>query len=459
MEGRFDQLTDGQLLAVIGDALDALNDGRLRVPTDAEQLALVRQAIRLGGRLQAWTQQAAAQAEASEAAWNEHRTSTTTWLVGSLNLTPREARRLVRSGAQLNRFRVVGAATAAGTVLPGQADAITSVLDELPDDFCADTIGRGEQLMVDLACSHNAAELRHLTSHLLEVLAPETADALDARRLERQERAARARRFLEFRGDGEGSVLIRGSLPVAAAEPFIRIIDAYAAAEKRTALELRDPLAELVTPGMRRADALVALTARHAQDALAPSEGGDRPRVVITLSWDKLVQQCVDAGLGVVDQTGRLVSPGVGGRLTESGEPLAPSTVRQLLCDAEILPVVLGGRSQVLDVGRASRLATPELRAALALRDGGCVFPGCNAPPRACHAHHILPWWAGGRTSLANLVLVCPHHHGIVEPGHDPTADRWGVRIAGDGMAEIIPPRRVDPARQPRRHARLVTLS
>ena len=85
------------------------------------------------------------------------------------------------------------------------------------------------------------------------------------------------------------------------------------------------------------------------------------------------------------------------------------------------MPTVLGSRSAVLDVGRAQRLVTPAIHAALEIRDGGCVFPGCDKQPNACHAHHIMPWWAGGVTALHNLVLVCPHHHGIIEPSHNPT--------------------------------------
>ena len=41
-----------------------------------------------------------------------------------------------------------------------------------------------------------------------------------------------------------------------------------------------------------------------------------------------------------------------------------------------VLPIVLGGPSQPLDVGRTQRLVTPAIRAALEVRDGGCVFPG-----------------------------------------------------------------------------------
>jgi hypothetical protein len=441
MEREFGTLNDGELVAVMNACLDALFDDRLRLPSDAEQLTLLQEAVRLDGRLQVWQQRLAARIEKVGAVWNERKTSTTTWLAESMNLTPREAKRLIRAGQELERFTLLGEAAATGTVLPAQAGAITAVLADLPEEFDEDAIRRGQEMMVDFAQSHNSSELRRLTTYLVEALSPETADEIEAKRLERQERRAQAHRFLGFRNDGDGSVLIRGSLPVAAAEPFIRIVDAYAAAEKH-GLERLDPDADYINPSMRRADGLLAMVHAHSQQALAPSNGGDRPRIVVTLSYESLAKQCTDAGLGA--------------QLTRTGERLPASVVRQLLCDADLLPAVLNGRSEPLDVGRTQRLVTPPIRAALELRDGGCIFPGCDKPPEACHAHHLTPWWAGGATALSNLVLACPHHHGIIEPSHDPDADRWKVRLR-NGRAEVIPPIRVDPGRRPRVHARFTT--
>ncbi|MEZ5088028.1 MAG: DUF222 domain-containing protein [Tessaracoccus sp.] len=115
--------------------------------------------------------------------------------------------------------------------------------------------------------------------------------------------------------------------------------------------------------------------------------------------------------------------------ILSSGQKIPTATLRRLLCDAGILPVVLGGNSEILDVGTARRFVTPAIRRALSVRDGGCVFPGCTAADAECDAHHVIPWWQGGHTSLHNLVLACPHHHGHIEPsrtGDDPTS-RWQV--------------------------------
>ena len=458
MEGRFEGLRVGQMLAVIDAALDALGGDRLRLADDAERLEVLRAAVRVEARLHAWVASLAAGLEADQVVWRAHGTSTSTWLAQAVNLTHREASRMITSGERQARLPVVGAAALAGDVLPGQAEAIGEVLDRVGDELPGEELVRAQELMVGFAATHTSTELRRLAGRLLEVVAPEVAEVSEAKRLEREHRQAMRARFLTFTPDHHGSVLIRGSLPVVDAEPLVRIVGAYASAQR--GLDVLDPAAGYVTPAMRRADGLLAMVAHHAQGALAPSSGGDRPRIVITLSYDKLAKTAIDAGL--LSPLGRTAvstpapagSPGLAGRLVGTDEPVAASVLRRLLCDADLLPVVLGGASQVLDVGRTQRLVTPAIRAALEVRDAGCVFPGCDKPPAACHAHHLTPWWNGGATSLANLVLVCPHHHGIVEPGHDPTADRWQLRLRPDGVPEVLPPVRVDPVRRPRVHAR-----
>ena len=107
--------------------------------------------------------------------------------------------------------------------------------------------------------------------------------------------------------------------------------------------------------------------------------------------------------------------------------------VRQLACEADIIPAVLGEAGEILDLGRAKRLVTPGQRRALAHRDGGCSFPGCHVPATWCDAHHVVHWAQGGRSDLGNYALLCPRHHSWVHQ-HDTTADvhatgvRWRLR-------------------------------
>ena len=100
---------------------------------------------------------------------------------------------------------------------------------------------------------------------------------------------------------------------------------------------------------------------------------------------------------------------GTGATLT--GDVLSPGVVRRMACDAEIIPVVLGGDSEPLDVGRSRRLFTRAQRMALIARDKGCSFEGCTVPAALCDAHHVVHWRHGGCTSLLNGALLCPKHH------------------------------------------------
>ena len=87
----------------------------------------------------------------------------------------------------------------------------------------------------------------------------------------------------------------------------------------------------------------------------------------------------------------------------------APAEARRLACDADILPAVLGSDSQLLDLGRTTRLFAGDLRQAIVLRDRGCVFPGCHRDPRDCDAHHIRPWTATGAHQPRQRRPALPH--------------------------------------------------
>jgi hypothetical protein len=102
-----------------------------------------------------------------------------------------------------------------------------------------------------------------------------------------------------------------------------------------------------------------------------------------------------------------------------------------------VIPIVLGSNSQPLDVGREERFVTSAIRTGLIKRDGGCVI--CKAPPPNCHAHHLVPWYEGGTTSLDNLVLLCGANHADVHAGH------WTIRIA-DGVVHVSRPTWAEPS-------------
>jgi hypothetical protein len=114
--------------------------------------------------------------------------------------------------------------------------------------------------------------------------------------------------------------------------------------------------------------------------------------------------------------------------------PVPRWTIERLACDCAVGRVLMRGDSEVLDLGRRSRLVSKAQRRALVHRDRHCAFPGCRRPPRGCDAHHLIPWLRGGPTDLANLVLLCRHHHVLCHEGG------WTLTRLPDGTIDATPP-------------------
>ncbi|WP_369375361.1 DUF222 domain-containing protein [Promicromonospora sp. Populi] len=109
---------------------------------------------------------------------------------------------------------------------------------------------------------------------------------------------------------------------------------------------------------------------------------------------------------------------------------LPRSLFRRLACDSAITRVVFGPEGSVLDVGRAHRTVTGQMRRAVIARDRHCVYPGCDQPPSRCEVHHAIRHWAdGGETSVANSALLCYHHHDLVDTTG--ITMRWRERVGG----------------------------
>lgn len=192
-------------------------------------------------------------------------------------------------------------------------------------------------------------------------------------------------------------------------------VDALAA--PRTATDDRPP-------EHRRAEALAEICARTLDHAQLPETGGRRPVLNVLIGLEDLQHR---ARAAVLD---------LGGQCT-------PETLRMLACDAAVVPIVMNGRGQPLDVGRARRTIPDGLRRAITARDRGCAHPGCDRPPSWCEVHHIVPWETDGETALDNCVMLCKIHHRLLH--HSP----WTVRIR-DGLPEFVPPRWIDPLQRPR---------
>ncbi|MEU5668781.1 DUF222 domain-containing protein [Micromonospora sp. NPDC047753] len=389
-------LSEHDLIAV----LDATH--RLQQRLAAVQLAAVRE---LDGR-----GAAVAQGASSTAVWLRHR----------LRLDDAAARRLVGLAAALDVAPpAVRDALASAAVSAEQARVIADTAATVSAAADAEVTDKAVGVLVEWAGQFDPAVLRRLGARILDHVAPDLAEAAAAAAALAAEAARAARdRHVTISEQAGGCLRLSG------------ILDAETAGLLRAAI---DPLSAPAGPddargaGQRRHDAFADVCRLALRTGEVPDSGGDPAQVVITASYDALAAQ---VGAGTLD----------------IGLQLTPDTVRRLACDAAVLPAVLGGAGQVLDVGRQRRLITGPLRRALVLRDGGCAFPGCDRPPRWCAAHHIRHWADGGLTSLDNAVLLCGHHH-----RHVHQAD-WVVRLGDDGHPEFIPPAWLDPDQLPRRN-------
>jgi hypothetical protein len=153
------------------------------------------------------------------------------------------------------------------------------------------------------------------------------------------------------------------------------------------------------TTTQRRADALGDLARSFLEGSESPIVGGERPHMSLH----------VDVR-GLRGEAGGLHE-------TEDGFVLDPFAVSQLACDASVTRIVFGPDSEVLDVGRKTRVIPAGLRRAVVARDRHCVAPGCGRSAKWCDVHHLVPWSEGGETVIDNLCLFCRYHHSQVHLG------------------------------------------
>jgi len=162
---------------------------------------------------------------------------------------------------------------------------------------------------------------------------------------------------------------------------------------------VRDPRSQR----QRDLDALVSLVETGAGASAPAVAQGARVSVVASVAD-------VDAAL---EQR-----PGQSTATVEGQGPMSTAATGYLVCGATLRRVLTSPAGAVLDLGRSQRLASPAQRTALAVRDGGCVAPGCTTAPWACEAHHVPAWEDGGRSDLDAMVLLCPTHHRAWHASH-----------------------------------------
>ena len=323
-------------------------------------------------------------------------TSTTNWWAHATNQTRTEAHRRMRLALSLaDGHEPVRVALAAGDLVIDQARVIVAAVEQLPADLDPALVEQAEAHLVAEARHHDAKGLRVLGRRLFEVIAPEQADEREARLLEREERDAAAAVRFTMTEDGHGRVHGRFTLDALHGAMLKKALLAIAAPRHRAA---EGPLGERRPGPERLGRAFAEYVERYPTDQL-PKAGGLAATVVVTMTLETL--------------EGRLEAAQL-----DTGERVSPGQARRLACEAGLIPIVLGGDSEVLDVGRERRFHTAPMRIAIATRDQTCTATGCDWPPGLCHTHHTTRWTDGGHTSAKDARLLCPKHHARA---HDPT--------------------------------------
>jgi hypothetical protein len=187
-----------------------------------------------------------------------------------------------------------------------------------------------------------------------------------------------------------------------------------------------DGLPDDRSPAQRRHDGLADAATRLLRSGSLPTAGG----VPVTM---------------LARTSTRELRSGRGTATTSRGQLMSIDSLLRMAADANVIPVLCDYTGGVLAYGRTRRLASAGQRAALAARDGGCCFPGCDRPAAWCEVHHITAWIDGGNTDLDNMCLLCRFHHREFEQRG------WQVRMIDD-VPHWVPPACLDPVQQPVRN-------
>ena len=311
-------------------------------------------------------------------------------LVAHGGLTSREAREVVSRGLVTEVAPEMGSVLAAGNTTAAHVDAL----------------GRG----LKIAGAEREAFMAHLpelveasttmTASQFDQLVKETAKSVVAddglSTFERQKRET----FFKMRTEADGCLSVSGKFdPISASilkSKIGRFVEAmFHSGDKEVPVEV---MPWIEPNDHRQAQALIALVNGSNESA---SDVQARAEIVVHVDLETL-KSGFHAG---------------GTCRTALGADLPVETVRRLACEAEILPVVLDGRSVPIDVGRSKRLATVHQRRALEAIHPTCAIPDCEVIFDHCNVHHIDYWENGGSTDLNNMVPLCSRHHHAAHEG------------------------------------------
>jgi hypothetical protein len=412
------------------DALRSAVDGVLSTELSAlpsvEVTALLTELEVQRRRLEAADQRTVAEVVERGIAGDYARTSPVDLLVNLLRIAPAEAKARVRRAEDLGPRRaltgerldpllpLVSAAICEGEISVGHAGVITDCLGRIPSPIAYEALPIAEQLLVEAARHEHPKQLARTAALLLARIDPDGV-------VPREEEIERRRGFsLAKRADG--SAVPGGLWTQELTTMWEAILDSLAAP-----VPAEDGMADDRTAAERRHDAMAEAAARLLRSGSLPAAGGSPVTVLARTSLTELTNR---------------VGVAVGGH----GEQFSITKLLQMSADAHIIPVICNETGGVLAYGRGRRLAARGQRLAMAARDGGCSFPGCNRPAAWTEVHHVRDWIDGGCTDIDNMCLLCRYHH------REFAKRGWDV-VMQDGVPYWRPPAWIDPERRPVRNS------
>ncbi len=301
-------------------------------------------------------------AEVSQAPERDGQKSMASWLRGRCRLSGSEALRLVTAGRTLEHLPVLAEAAEAGLVSAAQvAEAARLVTPQRLAAFAAAGVDIGE---VDGVLTGVAVEAHHAA--LVQVVHAYLA-ALDPDGPEPDPTEGRS---LTLSKHADGSLSLRGHLDAVGGEKLQAALEAHVQADR--------PAGDDRTRAQRQGDALVQLADNALATGQVPVLRSVKPHVAVRIDLHDLASGEGTATMGF-------------------GATISAARARWLACDGRISRVVFGPDGVPLDVGREARLVSGSLRRAVELRDGGCVFTGCDAPAHWSDVHHLVHWWKDPR--------------------------------------------------------------
>jgi hypothetical protein len=371
-------------------------------------------------------------------------------------VSEREAKRRIQLGAATAprasltgeplpaEFPVVAEAIKSGEVGVDAAEAIIRCLRQADRAASVEDRGAAEQCLT--------AEAAHLPADLVVVQARVWRERLDPDGSKPREDALTGDRRFTIGPDKAGQLTsFWGQTDPLNAALIRAAMDTYSSPRKKPAFLTAEDQNTLdgLTPDNAAADDVVpdAEGYRPLGDVKDPRSPGQRAHDIL-FGLLKAGVEAENAGMPrhsittvVATVTLENVQKGSGPAWLDGvGEPVSAATVKEKLCDSEFRTLVLGSDGEVLHLGRDVRLFQPAQRIAAGVRDGGCVFPSCTAPPSWCEVHHVVPFGEGGPTDIDNAAVLCAFHHHVIHNGD------WHIRMTR-GKPQILAPPWTNPDR------------